>query len=121
MIANFDQEMQSQSWDAAIQAYTATETAAQQTSAKAEQILYIRDDEYHHLEEDSYQAESLAEDAYQQYRTAESKSALLAAEVDDKRTAAKLSAAYENKRGSFYYTTDTHTYELFAARFRRQL
>ena len=27
--------------------------------------------------------------------------------------AAKLSAAYENKRGSFYYTTDTHTYELF--------
>ena len=93
MIANFDQEMQSQSWDAAIQAYTATETAAQQTSAKAEQILYIRDDEYQHLEEDSYQAESLAEDAYQQYRTAESKSALLAAEVDDKRTAAKLSAA----------------------------
>lgn len=27
--------------------------------------------------------------------------------------AAKLSAAYENKRGSFYYTTATHTYELF--------
>lgn len=27
--------------------------------------------------------------------------------------AAKLSAAYENKRGSFYYTTNSHTYELF--------
>lgn len=32
---------------------------------------------------------------------------------DDPDFAAKLSAAYENKRGSFYYTTDTHTYELF--------
>ena len=32
---------------------------------------------------------------------------------NDSDFAAKLSAAYKNKRGSFYYTTDTHTYELF--------